>query len=104
MAVSAASQELTWKAIDRYSKDYVELQTKDKVKFYKTPDAVLKQQLLLYDKIVDKKSADNPIFKEIVESQKVFADRAVRWDMDNNVSRRMAFEHYYGAKKPAAKA
>ena len=28
-AVSAASQELTWKAIDRYSKDYVELQTKD---------------------------------------------------------------------------
>ena len=31
MAVSAASQELTWKAIDRYSKDYVELQTKDKV-------------------------------------------------------------------------
>src|SRR4249919_2310625 len=84
MAVSAASQELTWKAIDRYSKDYVELQTKDKVKFYKTPDAVLKQQIVLYDQIVDKKSADNPLFKEIVESQKVFAERAVRWDMDNN--------------------
>src|SRR3954471_23267544 len=43
--VEAASQELTWKAIDRYSKDYVELQTKDKVKFYKTPDAILQQQL-----------------------------------------------------------
>ena len=48
-AVSAASQELTWKAIDRYSKDYVELQTKDKVKFYKTPDAILQQQLEVYD-------------------------------------------------------
>jgi TRAP-type mannitol/chloroaromatic compound transport system substrate-binding protein len=104
MAVSAASQELTWKAIDRYSKDYVELQTKDNVKFYKTPDAILRQQLELYDKIVEKKSTDNPIFKEIVESQKVFAERAVRWDMDNNVSRRMAFDHYFGAKKPAAKA
>ena len=104
MAVSAASQELTWKAIDRYSKDYVELQTKDKVKFYKTPDAILKQQLVLYDKIVEKKSSDNPIFKEIVDSQKVFAERAVRWDMDNNVNRRMAFDHYFGAKKPAAKA
>ena len=56
-AVSAASQELTWKAIDRYSKDYVELQTKDKVKFYKTPDAILQAQLDLYDKIVEKKSA-----------------------------------------------
>ena len=37
-AVSAASQELTWKAIDRYSKDYREMATKQNVKFYKTPD------------------------------------------------------------------
>jgi TRAP-type mannitol/chloroaromatic compound transport system substrate-binding protein len=101
MAVSAASQELTWKAIDRYSKDYVEMQTKDKVKFYKTPDAVLKQQMVLYDKIAEKKAADNPIFKEIVESQKVFAERAVRWDMDNNVNRRMAFDHYFGRRNPS---
>ena len=31
--------DMSWKAIDRYSKDYIELQAKDKVKFYKTPDA-----------------------------------------------------------------
>ena len=37
-AVEAASADMSWKAIDRYSKDYIELQTKDKVKFYKTPD------------------------------------------------------------------
>ena len=30
-AVSAASQEMQWKSIDRYSQDYIELQTKDKV-------------------------------------------------------------------------
>ena len=57
---------MPWKAIDRYSKDYVELQTKDKVKFYKTPDAVLKRQLEVYDEVVAKKAADNPLFKEIV--------------------------------------
>ena len=51
-----------------------------------------------------KKSADNPIFKEIVESQKVFAERAVKWDMDNNVNRRMAYNHYFGPKKADAKA
>src|SRR5690348_12886737 len=34
-AVEASSADMSWKAIDRYSKDYVELQTKDKVKFYK---------------------------------------------------------------------
>jgi TRAP-type mannitol/chloroaromatic compound transport system substrate-binding protein len=55
----------------------------------------------VYDQIVDKKSSDNPIFKEINESQKVFAQRAVKWDLDTNVSRRMAFNHYFG--KPAAR-
>ena len=54
-AVDAASADMTWKAIDRYSKDYVELQTKDKVKFYKTPDAILQKQLEMYDQIAAKK-------------------------------------------------
>src|SRR6266550_3501072 len=44
-AVEAANADMMWKAIDRYSKDYIELQTKDKVKFYRTPDAILKRQL-----------------------------------------------------------
>ena len=102
-AVSAASQELTWKGIDRYSKDYLELQVKDKVKFYKTPDAILQQQLDVYDQVVVKKSVGNPLFAEIVASQKAFAERAVKWDMDNNVNRRMAYNHYFGPKKAAAK-
>src|SRR3954469_23147380 len=101
-AVEAASQDMQWKAIDRYSKDYIELQTKDNVKFYKTPDAVLKRQLEVYDDVVKKKAAENPLFKEIVESQLAFAKRATQWEQDTVVSRRMAFEHYWGpnAKKP----
>jgi TRAP-type mannitol/chloroaromatic compound transport system substrate-binding protein len=103
-AVEAASADMSWKAIDRYSKDYLELQTKDKVKFYKTPDAILQKELEVYDEVVAKKAADNPLFKEIVESQKAFAARAVSWDMDTNVNRRMAYNHYFGAKKaPATK-
>jgi TRAP-type mannitol/chloroaromatic compound transport system substrate-binding protein len=96
---------MSWKAIDRYSKDYIELQTKDKVRFYKTPDSVLQKQLEIYDTVADKKASDNPLFKEIIESQKAFAARAVKWDLDTNVSRRMAYNHYFGAKpKPAAAA
>ena len=95
-AVEAASADMTWKAIDRYSKDYVELQTKDNVKFYKTPDAILQKQLEMYDQIVAKKMTDNPMFKEIIESQKAFGTRAVKWDMDTYVNRRMAFNHYFG--------
>jgi len=104
-AVEAASSDMSWKAIDRYSKDYIELQTKDKVKFYKTPDAILKKELEVYDEVVKKKSVENPLFKEIVESQIAFAKRAVAWDMDTNVNRRMAYNHYFAAKKtPATKS
>jgi TRAP-type mannitol/chloroaromatic compound transport system substrate-binding protein len=94
--VEAASQDMSWKAIDRYSKDYVELQTKDKVRFYKTPDAVLKRQLEIYDDVVAKKSAENPLFKEIAQSQVAFAKRATQWEQDTVVSRKMAFDHYFG--------
>ncbi len=102
-AVEAASADMSWKAIDRYSKDYIELQTKDKVKFYKTPDAILQDQLTLWTAILERKSAENPLFKEIVESQKAFAERAVKWDQDTYVSRRMAVNHFFGAKKAEPK-
>jgi TRAP-type mannitol/chloroaromatic compound transport system substrate-binding protein len=92
---------MSWKAIDRYSKDYIELQTKDKVKFYKTPDAVLQKQLTLWSEIMEKKSAENPLFKEIAASQRAFAERAVKWDQDVYVSRRMAVSHFFSAKKDA---
>jgi TRAP-type mannitol/chloroaromatic compound transport system substrate-binding protein len=97
-AVEASSADMSWKAIDRYSKDYIELQTKDKVKFYKTPDAILQAQLTLWDAILTKKSAENPLFKEIVASQRAFAERAVKWDQDTIISRRMAMNHFFGAK------
>ncbi|HEY7138639.1 MAG TPA: twin-arginine translocation signal domain-containing protein [Methylomirabilota bacterium] len=97
-AVEAASADMSWKAIDRYSKDYVELQVKDKVRFYRTPDAVLQKQLEIYDEVAAKKAGDNPLFKEIIESQKKFAERAVKWDLDTNVNRRMAYNHYFVKK------
>ena len=102
LAVDAASADMSWKAIDRYSKDYIELQTKDKVKFYKTPTSVLQKQLEVFDQVIAKREADNPMFKDILASQKTFAERAVKWDLDTNVRREMAYNYYFG-KKPAAK-
>jgi TRAP-type mannitol/chloroaromatic compound transport system substrate-binding protein len=98
-AVEACSADMSWKAIDRYSKDYIELQVKDKVRFYRTPDSILQKQLQIYDEVAAKKSADNPLFKEIAESQKKFAERTVKWDLDTNISRRMAYNHYFGKKQ-----
>lgn len=96
-AVEASSADMSWKAVDRYSKDYAEMQSQQNVKFYKTPDSILRTQLKVFDEVVAKKSAENPLFKKIVDSQRAFAQRAVKWDLDTNTTRRMAFDHYFGA-------
>jgi TRAP-type mannitol/chloroaromatic compound transport system substrate-binding protein len=101
-AVEAASADMSWKAIQRYSQDYIEMQTKDKVRFYKTPDSVLQKQLDIFDQVYAKKAAENPLFKEIADSQRRFAERAVKWQQDTQVSTRMAYIHYFGPKKAAA--
>src|SRR4029453_11075757 len=98
-AVEAASADMAWKSIDRYSEDYIELQVKDKVRMYKTPTSILQKQLQIFDEVLAKKSADNPMFKEVAESQKAFAERAVKWDLDTNVRREMAYNHYFAKKK-----
>jgi len=101
-AVEAASADMSWKAIHRYSQDYVEMQQKQGVRFYKTPDSVLARQLVVYDQAADKRK-DNAIFREVEESQKAFAARSVRWFLDTQVHPRMAYNHYFAPKKPAQK-
>ena len=99
-AVQAASADMSWKAIERNSRDYEELK-KQGVKFYKTPDAILRAQLAAWDKIITKKGDENPLFKKILESQKAFAQRAGQWQGDYMVDFKMAYNHYFGkgAKK-----
>jgi TRAP-type mannitol/chloroaromatic compound transport system substrate-binding protein len=97
VAVQASSADMSWKAIDRNSKDYVDLK-KQGIKFYKTPDAILKAQLASWDKIIAKKGGENPLFKKVLDSQKVYAERASKWQNDYMVDFKMAYNHYFGKK------
>ncbi len=96
-AVEASSADMSWKAIDRNSKDYAELK-KSGINFYKTPDAILRNQLDSWDKVIAKKSAENPLFKKVLDSQKAFAQRAGAWQNDYLVDFKMAYNHYFGRK------
>ena len=96
-AVQAASADMSWKAIERNSKDYEELK-KSGVKFYKTPDAILRAQLAAWDKTIAKKSAENPLFKKVLDSQRAFAQRAGQWQNDYSVDYKMAYNHYFAKK------
>lgn len=101
-AVQAASADMSWKAIQRNSQDYIELKTKDNVKFFKTPDPILRAQLAAWDKVTAAKSAENPLFKKVMDSQRAFAQRAGSWQNDYMVDFKMAWNHYF--RQPAKKA
>jgi TRAP-type mannitol/chloroaromatic compound transport system substrate-binding protein len=100
-AVQAASADMSWKAIQRNSQDYIELKTKDKINFFKTPDPVLRAQLAAWDKVTTAKSAEQPLFKKVMDSQRAFAQRAGSWQNDYTVDFKMAWNHYF---RPAKKA
>ena len=102
-AVQAASADMSWKAVDRYTADYFDMSEKQGVKFYKTPDAILHRQLEAWDHVLAAKRAENPMFKKIDDSMRAFAQRACRWQNDTNVDFKMAYNHYFG-KKPGGKA
>jgi len=101
-AAQASSADMSWKAANRYSQDYIKLQKEHNVKFYKTPDAILQQQLKIWDDMIAKRSAENPLFKKVLESQRAFAERVGRWQGDTTVNFRMAYNHYFSrSTKPA---
>ena len=97
-AVEASSQDMSWKAVDRYSKDHATLKNQDKVRMYSTPSAILQKQLDIYDEVTAKKAAADPLFKEVMDSQMAFARRAVTWELETVVDRRMAYNHYFARR------
>ena len=99
-AVQAASADMSWKAIQRNSQDYIELK-KAKINFYKTPDAILRAQLAAWDKVITAKAGENALFKKVLDSQKAFAERAGQWQNDYTVDFKMAWNHYFRPTKKA---
>ena len=72
-AVQAASADMSWKAIDRYSSDYQQMARRQGVRFEKTPDSVLQAQLDAWDIVTERKSRQNPMFRRVQESMREFA-------------------------------
>ncbi len=97
-AVHAASADLSWKAMDRYSQDYIEMQTKDKVKFYKTPKEVLEAQIKAWDRVIAAKTKENPFFAKVLESQNKWLQRIGKWNQDTTVSSDLGLAHWFNRK------
>lgn len=94
VAADAASADMSWKAMDRYSKDLEELK-KAGVKVVKTPDAVLNAQMDAWKKVVAAKSAD-PFFKKVLDSQMAWAKRVIAFEDEFQVRTDIAYKAMFG--------
>ena len=94
-AAEAASSDMSWKAMDRYSSDLAALKEAG-VKVHQTPDSVLQAQLAAWDKVIAAQSAE-PFFAKVVESQKAWVKRVVSTQFELEVQQNMAFDHFFKA-------
>lgn len=94
-SAEAASADMSWKAMDRYSKDLEALKAAG-VKVHQTPDSVLQSQLAAWDKVIAAQSED-PFFAKVVESQKAWAKRVVGAQFELEVDQKLAYDHFFKA-------
>jgi len=95
-ASEAASADMAWKAMERYSQDLVTLKEKHGVNVYRTPDAVMADQLKAWDIVVKRISAADPFFKKVIDSQMAWAKRHGAYALNNSPDYQGAYEHYFG--------
>ena len=95
-ASEAASSDMAWKAMERYSQDLVNLKKDHGVNVYRTPDSVMAEQLKAWDVVIDRISADDEFFAKVVASQKAWAQRHGAYALQNAPDYRGAYEHYFG--------
>ena len=95
-ASEASSSDFTWKAQDRYSADLINLEGLG-VNVYRTPDAVMADQLAAWDIVTARLSEADPFFAKVVESQKAWAKRVVRYESLNAPDYVGAYTHHFGS-------
>jgi TRAP-type mannitol/chloroaromatic compound transport system substrate-binding protein len=95
-AAYAANSDNYFKALVRYSADLAKLMNEHKVNVYQTSDAILAEQLKGWDKIVGEFSAKDAFFKKVVDSQKAYAKRTMKYLLMNQPNYKLAYENEFG--------
>ena len=95
-AAYAANSDNYFKALVRYSSDLAKLMNEHKVNVYQTSDAILAEQLKGWDKVVGEFSAKDAFFKKVVDSQKAYAKRTMKYLLMNQPNYKLAYENEFG--------
>ncbi len=95
-ASEAASADMAWKAMTRYSDDLVSLKKDYGVQVHRTSDDIMDAELNAWDVIVARFNESDPFFKKVIESQMAWAKRHGAYSLNNAPNYRGAYEHYFG--------
>ena len=95
-AAYAANTDNYFKALVRYSDSLADLMNTHKVNIYQTSDEILAEQLKGWDKVIGEFSAKDPFFKKIVDSQKAYAKKVMKYLLMNQPNYKLAYENEFG--------
>ena len=95
-AAYAANTDNYFKALVRYSDSLADLMNTHKVNVYQTSDAILAEQLKGWDKIVGEFSAKDAFFKKVIDSQKAYAKKVMKYLLMNQPNYKLAYENEFG--------
>jgi TRAP-type mannitol/chloroaromatic compound transport system substrate-binding protein len=101
IAAEAANTDNYYKALKVYGDELASLVKDSGVKIIKTPADVLAAQMKSWDKVIAEFEAKDPLFKEIVASQKAYAKRHLGYLLLNQPDMNIAYNNTFG---PATKA
>lgn len=102
LAAEAVSAAMSRKRVNDNSMHYIEMRELQGVRFYKTPESMLRAQLAGWDRVAARHSNVDPMFARVLDSMRRYAQRCVGWQNDTRVDQRMAYNHYFAQRVPKA--
>lgn len=100
LASEAVAAELSNVQVNNNSTHYIEMRELQGVRFYKTPESVLRAQLVAWDRVTARHSSADPMFARVLDSMRRYAQRCVGWQNDTRADVRMAYNHYFAQRVP----
>ncbi|MGC1494747.1 MAG: TRAP transporter substrate-binding protein [Sulfitobacter sp.] len=95
-ASMAENSGFYWGNTKRYSDDLIKLQEADGVSVHRTPESVMKEQLVAWDKVANRIAEEDPFFAKVMESQKTYAKEVMGYLNLNQPDYKLAYNHYFG--------
>ena len=72
------------------------MKNEHEVNVYQTSDEILAEQLKGWDQIISEFSAKDAFFKKVVDSQKAYAKRTMKYLLMNQPNYKLAYENEFG--------